>query len=72
MADTGWQLDSQEGIKPDVAINQPEIFDTHPIQVEKPLTVDMNNEQVKMLKKFWTDWALSRGGKMVILVRKQK
>ncbi|MBM7654705.1 S41 family peptidase [Neobacillus cucumis] len=37
----------KKGIKPDVSINQPEIFDTHPIQVEKPLTVDMNNEQVK-------------------------
>ena len=37
----------KKGIKPDVAINQPAIFNTHPIQVEKPLSEDMNNEQVK-------------------------
>ena len=37
----------KKGIKPDVAIKQPAIFDTHPIQVEKPLEEDMNNEQVK-------------------------
>lgn len=37
----------KKGIKPDVAIKQPEIFTTHPIQVDKPLVQDMNNEQVK-------------------------
>ncbi|WP_160722663.1 S41 family peptidase [Bacillus sp. USDA818B3_A] len=37
----------RKGIKPDVAINQPAIFDTHPIQIEEPLKEDMNNEQVK-------------------------
>ncbi|MEH7355290.1 S41 family peptidase [Neobacillus drentensis] len=37
----------KKGIKPDVAIHQPAIFSTHPIQVEKPLVEDMNNEQVK-------------------------
>jgi len=37
----------KKGIKPDVAIKQPAIFDTHPIQVDQPLTEDMNNEQVK-------------------------
>ncbi len=37
----------KKGIKPDVAIKQPAIFETHPIQVEMPLTEDMNNEQVK-------------------------
>ncbi|MEH7414377.1 S41 family peptidase [Neobacillus drentensis] len=37
----------KKGIKPDVSIQQPAIFDTHPIQVDKPLVEDMNNEQVK-------------------------
>jgi carboxyl-terminal processing protease len=37
----------KKGIKPDVAVKQPAIFATHPIQVEKPLAEDMNNEQVK-------------------------
>ncbi|MGG3563737.1 S41 family peptidase [Neobacillus rhizosphaerae] len=37
----------KKGIKPDVAIKQPAIFTTHPIQVAKPLEEDMNNEQVK-------------------------
>ncbi|QCJ44107.1 PDZ domain-containing protein [Bacillus sp. S3] len=37
----------KKGIKPDVAIKQPAIFTTHPIQVKKPLVADMNNEQVK-------------------------
>ena len=37
----------KKGIKPDIAIQQPAIFDTHPIQVDKPLAEDMNNEQVK-------------------------
>jgi carboxyl-terminal processing protease len=37
----------KKGIKPDVAIKQPKIFQTHPLQVEKELKLDMNNEQVK-------------------------
>ncbi|MEH7439267.1 S41 family peptidase [Neobacillus drentensis] len=37
----------KKGIKPDVVIKQPAIFATHPIQVDKPLEKDMNNEQVK-------------------------
>jgi carboxyl-terminal processing protease len=37
----------RKGIKPDVVIKQPAIFSTHPIQVDKPLEKDMNNEQVK-------------------------
>ncbi|MFK9090202.1 S41 family peptidase [Bacillus salipaludis] len=37
----------KKGIKPDVAIKQPAIFATHPIQVEKTLVEDMNNEQIK-------------------------
>lgn len=37
----------KKGIKPDVAIKQPEIFNTHPLQVEAALKEDMNNEQIK-------------------------
>lgn len=37
----------KKGIEPDVAIKQPDIYQTHPLQVEKPLEGDMNNEQVK-------------------------
>ncbi|WHY66328.1 S41 family peptidase [Neobacillus sp. SuZ13] len=37
----------KKGIEPDVAIKQPAIFATHPIQVEEILEEDMNNEQVK-------------------------
>ncbi len=37
----------KKGIQPDVAIKQPAIFATHPIQVTEPLEEDMNNEQVK-------------------------
>ncbi|EKN71382.1 carboxyl-terminal protease [Neobacillus bataviensis LMG 21833] len=37
----------KKGIKPDVAIKQPAIFASHPIQVKKPLVEDMNNEQIK-------------------------
>ncbi|WML46040.1 S41 family peptidase [Neobacillus sp. PS3-40] len=37
----------KKGIKPDLAIKQPIIFQTHPIQVDVPLEQDMNNEQVK-------------------------
>lgn len=37
----------KKGIKPDVAVAQPAIFNTHPIQVSDPLEEDMNNEQVK-------------------------
>lgn len=37
----------KKGVKPDVEIKQPAIFDTHPLQIEEPLIEDMNNEQVK-------------------------
>lgn len=37
----------KKGIKPDVAIKQPKIFDSHPLQIETTLQVDMNNEQIK-------------------------
>lgn len=37
----------KEGIKPTLEVKQPEIFQTHPLQIEKPLVMDMNNEMVK-------------------------
>jgi len=37
----------KKGVEPTVEVSQPAIFDTHPIQVEKPLKLDTNNEQVK-------------------------
>jgi carboxyl-terminal processing protease len=37
----------KKGIKPDVEIKQPEIFQAHPLQVAKELKQDMNNEEVK-------------------------
>jgi carboxyl-terminal processing protease len=37
----------KKGIEPTVEVSQPALYDTHPIQVEEPLKVDMNNEQVK-------------------------
>ncbi|SFB21733.1 MULTISPECIES: S41 family peptidase [unclassified Bacillus (in: firmicutes)] len=37
----------KKGIKPSVEVKQPIIFETHPLQVEKALERDMNNEQVK-------------------------
>lgn len=36
-----------KGIEPTLEIKQPDIYRTHPIQVEKPLVADMNNEMVK-------------------------
>ncbi|MCM3585167.1 S41 family peptidase [Mesobacillus maritimus] len=37
----------KQGIEPTVPVEQPSIYHTHPIQAEKPLKLDMNNEQVK-------------------------
>lgn len=36
-----------KGIEPNVEIAQPELYRTHPIQMEEPLKKDMNNESVK-------------------------
>ncbi|KKK39455.1 peptidase S41 [Mesobacillus campisalis] len=35
------------GIEPTLPVQQPKLFDTHPIQAEEPLKRDMNSEQVK-------------------------
>ncbi|WP_251551902.1 S41 family peptidase [Neobacillus muris] len=37
----------KKGIQPDVPVEQPAIFATHPVQVEETLSEDMNNEQVQ-------------------------
>ncbi len=37
----------KKGIEPTVEVSQPELYETHPIQIDKPLKQDMNNEQVK-------------------------
>ncbi|UII55593.1 S41 family peptidase [Cytobacillus spongiae] len=37
----------KKGIEPTLEVTQPDIYHTHPIQIEKPLQKDMNNEQVK-------------------------
>lgn len=37
----------EKGIKPTVEVKQPDYFYANPIQIEKPLVVDMNNEQIK-------------------------
>lgn len=37
----------KKGIEPTVPVSQPALYDTHPLQIEEPLKLDMNNEQVK-------------------------
>jgi carboxyl-terminal processing protease len=37
----------KQGVKPDVEVKQPELYQAHPLNIEKPLKIDMNNEQVK-------------------------
>lgn len=37
----------KKGIAPDIEVKQPEIFQTHPLQIDKALTKDMNNEQIQ-------------------------
>ncbi|PLR91931.1 S41 family peptidase [Bacillus sp. T33-2] len=36
-----------KGIEPELEVKQPGLFQTHPLQIEKSLQRDMNNEQVK-------------------------
>lgn len=51
----------KNGIKPDVAIKQPKIFDSHPLQIETPLQVDMNNEQIKNAQEILDGLGLAPG-----------
>lgn len=37
----------KKGIKPTLEVKQPDIYITHPIQIEETLVKDMNNDQVK-------------------------
>ncbi len=37
----------KNGIEPTIPVAQPKLYHTHPIQIEEPLKLDMNNEQVK-------------------------
>lgn len=36
-----------KGIKPDIYVVQPDLYHVHPLQIDQPLSKDMNNEQVK-------------------------
>lgn len=51
----------KKGIKPDVEMKQPEIFNTHPLQITEPLEQDMNNEQVKNAQEILTGLGFSPG-----------
>lgn len=51
----------QKGIKPDVEVKQPNIFTTHPLQIDKPLVEDMNNEQVKNAQEILDGLGLAPG-----------
>ncbi|WP_210367227.1 S41 family peptidase [Bacillus sp. REN3] len=37
----------KKGVQPTVEVSQPVLYNTHPLQLEEPLKIDMNNEQVK-------------------------
>ncbi|MEH7108072.1 S41 family peptidase [Bacillus sp. JJ1764] len=51
----------KKGIKPDLEVKQPAIFNTHPLQIEKPLAEDMNNEQVKNAQEILAGLGLEPG-----------
>lgn len=37
----------KKGIKPDIFVVQPELYNVHPLEINQPLSIDMNNEQIK-------------------------
>ena len=37
----------KKGVEPTIKVEQPELYQASPLQIEKPLVPDMNNEQVK-------------------------
>jgi carboxyl-terminal processing protease len=51
----------KKGIKPDVEVKQPAIFSTHPLQIDKPLVEDTNNEQVKNAQEILDGLGLAPG-----------
>lgn len=52
-----------KGIEPNMEVEQPAIFRTHPLNIEKPLTKDMNNEQVKNAQEILDGLGFSPGRK---------
>lgn len=53
----------KKGIEPTVEVSQPDIFRTHPLNIEKPLVKDMNNEQVKNAQEILDGLGFSPGRK---------
>lgn len=53
----------KKGIEPSIEVNQPEIYRTHPLNLEKPLKRDMNNEQVKNAQEMLDGLGFSPGRK---------
>lgn len=51
----------KKGIKPTVPVSQPPLYDTHPLQIEEPLKLDMNNEQVKNAQEILVGIGLAPG-----------
>jgi len=51
----------KKGIKPDVEIKQPEIFNIQPLSLREPLVQDMNNEQVKVAQQILQGLGFSPG-----------
>ncbi|RSD25179.1 S41 family peptidase [Mesobacillus subterraneus] len=50
-----------KGIEPTVAVSQPALYNTHPIQAEQPLQRDMNSEQVKNAQEILTGLGFEPG-----------
>ncbi len=59
--DGNWIHD--KGIQPTLEVKQPEIFNTHPLQLEETLVQDMNNEQVKNAQEMLDGLGFSPGRK---------
>ncbi|WP_141432950.1 S41 family peptidase [Bacillus sp. 03113] len=53
----------KKGIEPTIEVKQPELFHNHPIQLEKTLEPDMNNEQIKIVQQILDSLGLSPGRK---------
>lgn len=53
----------KKGIQPDIEVKQPALFHTHPLQIERALTKDMNNEQVQNAQQILESLGFSPGRK---------
>ncbi|HAQ06079.1 MAG TPA: peptidase S41 [Bacillus bacterium] len=51
----------KKGIEPTVEVSQPSLYDTHPLQIDEPLKLDMNNEQVKNAQEILSGIGLEPG-----------